>query len=160
MRRLVVTALSLVAKTAMSGATLFDVATGGPWPLGAFMRELGADRPCGNGATVTFESSVRAQGLHEPTLSAFTVDLAPGGSAILHGTPSSGYVLVHVLSGAIYARAWRAGLGTYRAGETWVEPAFAYEITAANVSATEPARAFVVVAVPYRERDEKKDGDE
>jgi hypothetical protein len=65
------------------------------------MRELGADRPCGNGATVTFESSLRAQGLHEPTLSAFTVDLAPGGSAILHGTPSSGYVLVHVLSGAI-----------------------------------------------------------
>jgi hypothetical protein len=101
MRRLVVTALSLVAKTAMSAATPFDVATGGPWPLGAFMRELGADRPCGNGATVTFESSLRAQGLHEPTLSAFTVDLAPGGSAILHGTPSSGYVLVHVLSGAI-----------------------------------------------------------
>jgi hypothetical protein len=112
------------------------------------VQELGADRPCGNGVSVTLESSVRAQGLREPTLSAFTVDLAPGGSAILHGTPSSGYVLVLVLSGAIHARAWRAGLGTYRAGETWVEPAFAYEITAANVSATDPARAFVVAAVP------------
>ena len=148
MRRLVVTALSLVAKTAMSSATPLDVASRGPWPLGAFVQELGADRPCGNGVSVTLESSVRAQGLHEPTLSAFTVDLAPGGSAILHATPSSGYVLVHVLSGAIHARAWRAGLGTYRAGETWVEPAFAYEITAANVSATDPARAFVVAAVP------------
>jgi hypothetical protein len=36
-------------------------------------------------------------------------------------------------------------LGNYRAGETWVEPAFAYDITVANASATAPARAFVVV---------------
>ena len=109
----------------------------------------GAYQPQGKGAIVTRWSSARAQGLHEPTLSAFTIDLAPGGSAILHGTPSSaGYVVVHVLSGAIHARAWSAGLGKYRAGETWFEPAFAYDITAENASATEPARAFVVVIVP------------
>jgi hypothetical protein len=51
----------------------------------------------------------------------------------------------YVLSGVIHAQAWRAGLGNYRAGETWVEPAFAYDITVANASATAPARAFVVV---------------
>ena len=89
-----------------------------------------------------------ATGLHEPTLSTFTVELAPGGSAILHRTPSSGYVVVHVLSGAIHAQAWRAGLGDYHAGETWLEPAFAHDITAANASATEPARVFVVVVGP------------
>ena len=112
------------------------------------MPQLAAEHPGGNGVTVTLESFVRAPGLHEPTLSAFTVELAPGGSAILHRAPSSGYVLVHVLSGAIHARAWQAGVGDYHAGETWLEPAFAYDITAANASATEPARAFVVVVVP------------
>jgi quercetin dioxygenase-like cupin family protein len=149
-RRLLVVAISLLAMTATSRAAPRDVTmSGAARPLGAVMPSLIADHPPGNGVTVTLESSVRAPGLHDPTLSAFTVDLAPGGSAILHGTPSSfGYVLVHILSGAIHARAWNAGVGNYRAGETWVEPAFAYDITAENVSATEPARAFVVVVVP------------
>jgi quercetin dioxygenase-like cupin family protein len=150
MRSLVGTALSLVAVTATPSAASPDVAMSGQaWLLAAVMPPPGASQSQGKGATVTRGSSVRAQGLHEPTLSAFTVDLAPGGSAILHGTPSpAGYVLVHVLSGAIHARAWRARLGNYRAGETWLEPAFAYDITAENASATEAARAFVIVVVP------------
>ena len=44
--------------------------------------------------------------------------------------------------------AWRAGLGDYHAGQTWVQPAIAHDITAVNASATETARAFVVVVVP------------
>jgi hypothetical protein len=67
---------------------------------------------------------------------------ARAGLSTAHCLP--GYV-VHVLSGVIHVQAWRAGLGNYRAGETWVEPAFAYDITVANASATAPARAFVVV---------------
>jgi hypothetical protein len=59
--------------------------------------------------------------------------------------PSSGYVLVYVLSGTIRASAWHAGLGTYRAGETWVEPAFAYSISAKNPSAHEWARTLVLL---------------
>jgi quercetin dioxygenase-like cupin family protein len=150
MRRLVGTALSLVAVTATSTAAPLDVAMSGQaWLLGAVMPPPGAHHSQGKGPTVTRVSSARAQGLHEPTVSAFTVELAPGGSAILHGAPSSaGYVVEHVLSGAIHARAWRAGLGNYRAGETWFEPAFASDITAENASATEPARAFVVVVAP------------
>src|SRR5271156_4698080 len=34
---------------------------------------------------------------------------------------------------------------TYHVNETWVEPAFANDITAENANATEPARVFVVV---------------
>jgi hypothetical protein len=34
-------------------------------------------------------------------------------------------------------------MGTYHAGETWIEPAFA-DVTAKNASALEPARALVV----------------
>ena len=63
-------------------------------------------------------------------------------------TRTAGYVLVHVLSGTIHAQAWRAGLGDYHAGRTWVQPAIAYDIAAVNASETEPARAFVVVVVP------------
>jgi hypothetical protein len=120
MRRLVVTALSLIAIPVTATAA----------PLGE---------------TVNLKANVLAQSLREPTPSTFTVDLAPGRSTILHRTPSTGYVVVHVLSGVIHAQAWRAVVGYYHAGETWVEPAFAYDITVVNASASAPARAFVVV---------------
>jgi hypothetical protein len=50
-----------------------------------------------------------------------------------------------VLSGTIRAQAWKAGMGTYRSGQTWVEPAVANGITTKNASAVEPARALVVL---------------
>ena len=43
----------------------------------------------------------------------------------------------------------RGGQGTYRSGQTWVEPAVANEITTKNASAVEPARA----CRPDHERD-------
>ena len=43
------------------------------------------------------------------------------------------------------ARTWGAGVGTYRAGQTWVEPAFADDIASKNASNDEPARALVVL---------------
>src|SRR5271155_1275024 len=54
---------------------------------------LPADHPGGTGATVTLVSLERASNLHEPVLSTFIVAHAPGGSAVLHCAPSSGYVL-------------------------------------------------------------------
>jgi hypothetical protein len=36
-------------------------------------------------------------------------------------------------------------MGTYRSGQTWVEPAVANDITTKNASAVEPARALVVL---------------
>jgi hypothetical protein len=62
--------------------------------------------------------------------------------------PSSGYVLIHVLSGTIRASAWHAGVGTYHTGETWVA-AFAYRIATANSSAQQPARALVILVTQY-----------
>ena len=67
--------------------------------------------------------------------------------------PSLGYVLVYVLSGTIRASAWHAGLGTYRAGETWVEPAFAYSISATNPSAHKSARTLVVLLTGSQDQD-------
>jgi hypothetical protein len=50
-----------------------------------------------------------------------------------------------VLSGAIQAQAWSAGLGTYRKGQSWVFPAFADNITGKNASTDKPARALIVL---------------
>jgi hypothetical protein len=104
-----------------------------------------AESPQGNGAAVVPLSVQRAVDLHNPTMSTFLVTFAPGGSVLLHAAPSPGYVLVHVLSGALTAWAWEAEVGIYRSGETWAEPAFAYDIATRNASSHEPAEALVVV---------------
>jgi quercetin dioxygenase-like cupin family protein len=108
--------------------------------------DVPAETPRGNKASVTPISVQRTvEDLHNPTLSTFLVTFAPGGSVMLHGAPSRGYVLVHVLSGAVTAWAWHAGMGTYRSGQTWSQPAFAYDISTRNASAHEPAEALVLL---------------
>jgi hypothetical protein len=138
--------LGVVAMTAISNAAGLDrIDSTYDGHLTAVLPLLPADHPLGTGATVTLVSLERASNLREPTLSTFIVDYTPGGSAVLHRAPSSGYVLVHVLSGSIRAFAWEAGVGIYRAGETWVAPAFALKIATTNASTSEPARALVVL---------------
>lgn len=143
-RALKVLAIAAVASAVRPNGSVGTASTHGE-DLAAAQRLLPADHPTGTGATVTLVSLKRVSYLEEPTLSTFIVDYAPGGSAVLHRAPSSGYVLVYVLSGAIRASAWQAGVGIYRAGEIWAEPAFAYDIAATNASASEPARALVVL---------------
>ena len=127
----------------------FMISRAGP-DLSASLLLVPADHPVGDGATVTLVSAKRAINLDEPTLSTFLVDYAPGASATLHRTPSSGYVLVHVLSGAIRAFAFHAGVGTYLTGETWAEPAFANDIATKNASSRESARALVILVTSAR----------
>lgn len=146
MQRALLTAASLLGLTGVSAAAdPVTIASTRDGDLAAIRSLLPADHPEGVKATVTLVSLKRAPYLHDPMLSTFIVDYAPGGSAVLHRTPASGYVLVHVLSGAIRAQAWEAGVGTYRAGQTWTEPAFADDIASKNASNDEPARALVVL---------------
>jgi quercetin dioxygenase-like cupin family protein len=111
----------------------------------SILDRLPDDHPIGLGTIITPVSVERAKRLNDASLSTFLVDGPPGASAMLHRMPSSGYVLVHVLSGTIRASAWHAGVGTYHTGETWVEPAFAYSIAIANSSDQQSARALVVL---------------
>jgi quercetin dioxygenase-like cupin family protein len=106
---------------------------------------LSNDYPIGVGAIVTPVFIEHRKDLSDRTLSTFLVDYPPGASAVLHGMPSSGYVMVHVLSGTIHALAWHAGVGIYHTGETWVFPAFAHCIATANSSDEDAARALVVL---------------
>jgi quercetin dioxygenase-like cupin family protein len=124
---------------------------------GSAVSLLPADHRIGPGAIITRVCVDRATNLKDSRLSIFLVDYPPGASVMLHRMPSSGYVLVYVLSGSIRASAWHAGLGSYRAGETWVEPAFAYSISAKNPSANESARTLVVVVTGSQEPDNTND---
>ena len=145
-RILLFSAVSLLVATRVSSASdpnIISSMHGGD--LATIISELPPDHPVGSKATVAFVSFKRALHLDEPFLSTFIVDYLPGGSAVLHRSPTAGYVLVHVLSGEIRAQAWEAGMGTYRSGQTWVEPAVANDITTKNASAVEPARALVVL---------------
>jgi hypothetical protein len=103
------------------------------------------DYPIGVGAIITPVFVERLKDLSDRTLLAFLVDYPPGASADLHGMPSSGYVMVHILSGTIHALAWHAGVGIYHTGETWVFPAFASCIATANSSDQAAAPALVVL---------------
>jgi quercetin dioxygenase-like cupin family protein len=158
MRTLLVSAASLVVTTGVSSAADPDIISGmHDGNLATIISELPPDHPVGTNATVTIVSLTRALHLDEPYISTFIVDYLPGGSAILHRSPTVGYVLVHVLSGTIRAQAWEAGMGTYRSGQTWIEPAFANDITTKNASAVEPARALVVLITNETSSLEPKD---
>jgi quercetin dioxygenase-like cupin family protein len=145
-RTLLFSAVSLLVTTGVSSASDPNIISGmHGGDLAAIISELPPDHPVGTKATVALVSFKRALHLDEPFFSTFVVDYLPGGSAVLHRSPTAGYVLVHVLSGKIRAQAWQAGMGTYRSGQTWVEPAVANDITTKNASAVEPARALVVL---------------
>jgi quercetin dioxygenase-like cupin family protein len=145
----------VTAVRGFAAVTAFLATTTAPAAAGDAAMEVGADRaalallpadhPEGTDAAVKLVSLKRAENLHHPTVSTFVVDYRPGGSAMLHRRPSPGYVLVYVLSGSIQAEAWSARIGIYHAGDTWAEPAFANNIISRNASATEPARALVVL---------------
>lgn len=146
MRPLLVSAVSLLVTAGVSSAADPDIISGKhDVDLAAVISDLPPDHPVGTKATVTLVSLKRALRLDQPFLSMFIVDYLPGGSTVLHRSPSAGYVLVHVASGTIRTQVWEAGMGTYRSGQTWDEPAVANNITAKNASAVEPARALVVL---------------
>jgi len=141
-------AFALVASSIAAASTIAPHAQG----LRQVCSRTASEQPVGIGASVTPLSSKHSIDLHDLSLSTFLVDYPPGASAMLHCRPSSGYVLLYVLSGELHASAWRAGVGTYRAGQTWVEPAFAHSIAATNVSDQNAARALVVLVTGPQER--------
>lgn len=79
------------------------------------------------------------------TLSAVTVDYAPGAASGPHRHPASGIVFVYVVSGAVRSQVEGGPLRVYHAGQSWVEPPNAHHVVSANASRTRPARIVAVV---------------
>lgn len=134
----------LVATRVSNGSDLNIISGMHGGNLATIISELPPDPPVGTKATVALLSFKRALHLHEPCLSTFIVDYPGrlGGSASIADRgirPGSRAV------GEIRAQAWEAGMGTYRSGQTWVEPAVVNDIITKNASAVEPALALVVL---------------
>ena len=77
------------------------------------------------------------------TLTAVTVNYAPGGKTAAHH--HAGSVLVYVLSGAIRSEVSGAGPAkVYKAGESFFEPPGSKHLVSENASDTEPASLLAI----------------
>jgi quercetin dioxygenase-like cupin family protein len=76
------------------------------------------------------------------TLTAITVELAPGAASPSHH--HAGFVFAYVLSGEIRSQLNDGPVKTYRAGESFVEPPSTIHTFSENPSPSEPARLLVV----------------
>ena len=80
------------------------------------------------------------------SMTALTVDYAPGGTSPAHHHHASATLFAYVVSGAIRSQVNGGPIEVFKAGQFWVEqPGSAHGISE-NASTTEPAK-LVVVAV-------------
>jgi quercetin dioxygenase-like cupin family protein len=79
------------------------------------------------------------------SLTAITVDYAPGGISGAHHHAKSSEIFAYVVSGAIRSKVNDEPEKVYKAGAFWYEPPGAAHSVSANASATEPARLLAVI---------------
>jgi quercetin dioxygenase-like cupin family protein len=96
----------------------------------------------GEKQTVIFEQKLAT--IPGKTLTALTVDYAPGGTSSPHSHARSAEVFAYVVSGAIRSKVNDGEESVYRAGQFWYEPPGATHSVSVNASATDPARLLAV----------------
>lgn len=72
-----------------------------------------------------------------------TVDYTPGQASIAHS--HSGSAIAYVLEGEVISRVNDGKAITYKAGQTWYEPAGSKHYESRNASATQPAKLLVFI---------------
>lgn len=72
-----------------------------------------------------------------------TVDYTPGQASIAHS--HSGSAIAYVLEGEVISRVNDGKAITYKAGQTWYEPAGSKHYESRNASATKPAKLLVFI---------------
>jgi quercetin dioxygenase-like cupin family protein len=77
-----------------------------------------------------------------PTLTAITVKLMPGGSVPSHR--HGGFVYVYVLEGTVRSQIQGEPVREYKKGESWVEPSGVIHALTENASSTEVAKVLAV----------------
>ena len=80
------------------------------------------------------------------SLTALTVDYAPGGTSPAHHHAASATLFAYVVSGAIRSQVNGGKTEVFHAGQFWIEPPGSAHPVSENASKTEPAK-LVVVAV-------------
>jgi quercetin dioxygenase-like cupin family protein len=79
------------------------------------------------------------------TLTAQTVDYAPGGVSAPHHHAKEAEVFAYVVDGAVRSKVNDEPERVYKAGQFWYEPPGATHPVSANASTTEPARLLAVI---------------
>jgi quercetin dioxygenase-like cupin family protein len=121
---------------ALGAVGLAAVAAVGGYTVGAAAR--------GQGETLTQIFSQKLATVPGKSLTAVTVDYAPGGVSNPHHHAPQSEVFAYVVSGAVRSKVNDGPEGVYRAGQFWYEPPGATHGVSANASATEPARILAV----------------
>ena len=110
--------------------------------LGGYATGARANGP-GETRTTIFER--RLANVPDKTLSAMTVDYAPGGVSCAHHHPKQAEVFAYVVFGAVRSKVNDEPEAVYQAGEFWYEPPGSAHSVSANASETEPARILAVI---------------
>lgn len=105
-----------------------------------------AARAVGQGDSVTPLVAQALANIPGKSLTALTVDYAPGGTSPAHHHHASATLFAYVVSGAIRSQVNGGPTEVFKAGQFWVEPPGSTHGVSENASATEPAK-LVVVAV-------------
>jgi quercetin dioxygenase-like cupin family protein len=98
----------------------------------------------GHGEKLTQIFTQRLANVPGKSLTAFTVDYAPGGVGAAHRHSAQAEIFAYVVSGAIRSKVNDGPETVYQAGQFWYEPPGATHSISANASATEPARLLAV----------------
>ncbi|WP_225767019.1 cupin domain-containing protein [Inquilinus sp. Marseille-Q2685] len=127
----------IAAVAVLAGTLAFGFAGGQAWT---------ADRAAGQGDSVTPLMVQALANIPGKSLTALTVDYAPGGTSPAHRHHASATLFAYVVSGAIRSQVNGGPTEVFKAGQFWVEPPGSTHGVSGNASATEPAK-LVVVAV-------------
>ncbi|WP_342236207.1 cupin domain-containing protein [Inquilinus sp. OTU3971] len=122
----------------MTGMLALGFAGGWAWTAAA-----AADA---RGQTVTPLAAQSFANIPGKTLTALTVDYAPGGTSPAHRHHASATLFAYVVSGAIRSQVNGGKTEVFQAGQFWIEPPGSIHSVSENASTTEPAK-LVVVAV-------------
>lgn len=85
------------------------------------------------------------------SLTAVTVDYAPGASSAAHRHPDSAFIWAYVVEGAVVSQIEGQPAQTYHAGEYFTENPGDHHTRSENASKTEPAKLLAVFIVDTSE---------
>lgn len=128
------------ATAALAGMLALGFAGGQAWTA------LAAGTMDARGQAITALAEQKLANIPGKTLTALTVDYAPGGSTPAHHHAASATLFAYVVSGAIRSQVNGGPTEVFHAGQFWIEQPNSAHGISENASTTEPAK-LVVVAI-------------
>lgn len=131
------------ARLLIAAAGLGGMAAFGPYAVGMSGATGGTGTSQGEHVATIFAKPLA--NVPGKTLTALTVDYAPGGVSAPHHHAKEAEVFAYVVDGAVRSKVNDEPERVYRAGQFWYEPPGAAHPVSANASTTQPARLLAVI---------------